>query len=144
MASADDVVAETLAIAWRRLDDIPTEHQLPWLYGVARRVLANQRRAKERRHGLVLRLAAQPAPVLHHDEDTEVLEALSTLRPGDQEILRLATWEQLTTPEIAAALGCTPNAAALRLSRARRRLRTALTERSTSRTQGERRRSAGA
>ena len=91
-----------------------------------------------------MRLAAQPAPVLQHDEDTEVLEALSSLRPADQEVLRLATWEQLTAPEIAAALGCTPNAAALRLSRARSRLRSALTETAESRTQGQWRRSAGA
>jgi RNA polymerase sigma-70 factor (ECF subfamily) len=36
---APDVVAETFLVAWRRLDDVPAD-PLPWLYGVARRVLA--------------------------------------------------------------------------------------------------------
>src|SRR4029450_2647016 len=54
--AAQDVVADTFLVAWRRLEDVP-EDALPWLYGVARRVLANQRRsaargaARERRGG---------------------------------------------------------------------------------------------
>jgi DNA-directed RNA polymerase specialized sigma24 family protein len=41
-AEADDVVAETFLIAWRRLNEIPPDPK-PWLLGVARRALANQR-----------------------------------------------------------------------------------------------------
>jgi RNA polymerase sigma-70 factor (ECF subfamily) len=37
-------LAETFLVAWRRLDDVPDD-PLPWLYRVARRVLANQRRS---------------------------------------------------------------------------------------------------
>lgn len=143
-SDADDLVAEVLTTAWRRLDDVPADHALPWLYGVARRVLANQRRATDRRRALVTRLASQPAPVAAESEDPAVLSALERLRPADQEVLRLAAWEHLDTAEIAVALGCSPNAAALRLSRARRRFRETLTGTDQSRTQRERRRSAGA
>jgi DNA-directed RNA polymerase specialized sigma24 family protein len=41
---ADDAVAETYAIAWRRQRDIPRSAELGWLIGVTRRVLANARR----------------------------------------------------------------------------------------------------
>lgn len=59
-ADADDLVADVLATAWRRLDDIPAGSELPWLYGVARRSLANQRRGAARRLRLLVRLAQQP------------------------------------------------------------------------------------
>ena len=41
---ARDATAETFVVAWRRLADVPPD-PLPWLLGVARRVLANERRA---------------------------------------------------------------------------------------------------
>ena len=134
-AEVDDVVGETFSIAWRRLEAIPAHAQLPWLYGVARRVLANQRRGAERRHRLRARLCAEPAHQPDRSSpDDSVRDALAMLRPDDQEILRLAAWEELSTNEIALVLDCTPNAAALRLSRARRRLRAELTERRDCRT----------
>lgn len=141
---ADDIVAEVFLVAWRRLDDIPAEDPLPWLYGVARRVLANQRRAAHRQHRLAQRLSTQPAGPTSDEHDDAVLAALAGLRPADQEILRLAAWEALIAAQIAVALDCSANAAALRLSRARARLRVAMTENEATRTQGQQRRSAGA
>ena len=133
---ADDLVADVLAIAWRRLDDIHEGAELPWLYGVARRTLANQQRAAGRRLRLVDRLGRQrPAGEDGPPTDSPVLDALERLRPDDREILRLAAWEQLGAAAIAVVLGCSPNAAALRLSRARRRLRSQLTESGARRTE---------
>lgn len=135
----EDLVADVFTVAWRRLDDIPSDNALAWLYGVAHRTLANQRRARDRRGRLVQRMAEQaPGEVAPPTGATRVLDALSRLRPEDQEILRLAAWEELTTSEIAVTLGCTPNAAALRLSRARARLRDAMTGSASSRTHHER------
>ncbi len=52
-----DVVAETFLVAWRRLDDVPPgEAARLWLYGVARRVLANRQRSERRRERLAERL----------------------------------------------------------------------------------------
>ena len=54
-ASAEDVLAETFLVAWRRLDSL-AEDPLPWLFGVARRLMANQQRAERRRGALTARL----------------------------------------------------------------------------------------
>ena len=118
---AHDVVADTMLIAWRRLDDIPTdERRIAWMYGVARRVLANHYRATDRRDRLTDRLEHQ-APADHPGFDA-VHEALDRLRADDREILTLAAWDDLTNDEIAVVLSVTPGAVAVRLHRARARL----------------------
>jgi RNA polymerase sigma-70 factor (ECF subfamily) len=53
--TAEDAAAETFTVAWRRRDLIPAE-PLPWLYGIALRVIANQRRSTRRRRRLGDRL----------------------------------------------------------------------------------------
>lgn len=128
-ADADDIVADTFAVAWRRLHDIPVGSELPWLYAVARRTLANRRRGAARYLRLQGRLSAEPAPVTADASPNDAVRAaLGRLSAADQEVLRLAAWEELGAAEIAIVLGCTPNAAALRLSRARQRFRLLLTE----------------
>jgi len=121
---AEDVVSATFTVAWRRFGDKPSaEFELPWLYAIAARVLANQRRSVRRLVALRLRLRELPAPAESERSDLpEVVAALKQLRPDDQEILRLAAWEGLTGAELAVALDCTENAAAIRLHRARKRL----------------------
>lgn len=132
-ADVDDIVSDVLTVAWRRLEDIPPGRELPWTYGVARRTLANHRRSSERRSRLLDRIASERAAAQPHDNDT-VIVALSRLRSDDQEILRLAAWEGLSAADIALVLSCSPNAASLRLSRARRRLRDGLTDSEVPRT----------
>jgi RNA polymerase sigma factor (sigma-70 family) len=123
-ADAEDVVAGTFAVAWRRFADAPAEElRLAWLYAIAARVLANQRRSVRRLTALRSRLRAlPPVPGEDRGELAEVLAALRELRPDEQEILRLAAWEGLTGAELAVALGCSENAATIRLHRARKRL----------------------
>ena len=132
----DDVVAETLTIAWRKLDAIPGEPAtLPYLYGVAYRVIGNSLRAHRRHLRLLERVHAEPPPAPEAVEPNDaVLDALATLRAEDQEVLRLSEWEGLAASEIATVLGCSANAAALRLSRARARFKVALTGSAPSRT----------
>jgi RNA polymerase sigma-70 factor (ECF subfamily) len=130
----DDVMAEVFATGWRRIDHIPVGSELPWLYGVARNVIANQRRSVSRRERLVARLLARtPDRQQESTSNTEspgttapILDALAVLAPSDQEVLRLWAWEELTLMEIAIALGTTAHAAEMRLSRAKRRLERAL------------------
>lgn len=55
-STADDVVAEVFVVCWRRFEEIPID-PLPWLLGVARRVLSTQRRGERRRVALHDRLA---------------------------------------------------------------------------------------
>ena len=123
-SDAEDAVAETFLIAWRRVDAVPKgEAAVLWLYGVCRRVLANQRRSQQRRWRLFdkLRRGANVVQAQDHAEGGQAIEALARLRPDDQELLRLVAWEQLSHSEIARVLGITPNAVAIRLHRARRR-----------------------
>lgn len=122
-ADAEDAVAETFAVAWRRVDRLPEpDAALPWLLATARRVLANQHRGKGRRLRLGLRLSAQPQAVpLIHGVATPALEALARMRPDDQELLRLLVWDGLSQAEAGEALGISANAVGIRLSRARKR-----------------------
>jgi RNA polymerase sigma-70 factor (ECF subfamily) len=122
---AADAASETFAIAWRRRAAIPAGFELPWLYGVARNVLANQRRSKRRRASATSRV---PRPlevsddpegqVVRSEEAREVVAAIERLAPEDRELIRLAGWEQLGRSEIAVALDCSPNAVTKRLGRA--------------------------
>ncbi len=130
-SDAEDAAAETYAIAWRRLSHLPVgEGELPWLYGICRRVLANQRRGGQRRQRLLERLGSAPTAAAPETGDATgpAMQALSRLRPDDQEILRLVAWEDLSHEDIATALGITRNAVAIRLHRARQRLLAALQE----------------
>lgn len=129
LADAEDVAAETFTIAWRKIDAVPATEPLLWLYAVARRVLANHRRGNGRREKLASLLQVQDVPTpmrAGEDLDGPVFDALATLSPADQEVLRLVAWEELGDQQIAEVLGITPNAVAIRLHRARARFEHAL------------------
>jgi RNA polymerase sigma factor (sigma-70 family) len=129
---AAEAIAETFATLWRRFDRCPHGDELrPWLFGVARRVIANQRRGERRRSALGERLAANvdraAFEALQADEATsELARAFATLSEPDRELLSLIAWEGLTREELAVALGTSRAAIRLRLHRARKRLRDAL------------------
>jgi RNA polymerase sigma factor (sigma-70 family) len=128
-ADAADVVAETFLTAWRRLDDVPGGGAaLPWLLGVARRVLANQRRGARRHAGLAERLAGELATQLGAppESDLGLRAALARLPERDRELLLLAAWEELTPSQIAMVTGLRGVTVRSRLHRARRRLRAEL------------------
>jgi RNA polymerase sigma-70 factor (ECF subfamily) len=127
--AVDDVVAETFLVACRRLPSIPAE-PLPWLLGVARRVLATQRRSARRRLALSARLATAVAPEPAGGEtEGSVRDALARLSEPDREALTLIAWEGLTTAQAAVVLGISHVAFRARFSRARRRLRKQLDQR---------------
>jgi RNA polymerase sigma factor (sigma-70 family) len=134
---AADVLAETFLIAWRRLDEVPAGDQARlWLYGTARRILANHRRGERRRLALADRLRAELAVTYRRPDQAggvaEIAAAFRRIPQPDQEVLALAGWEGLDPGQIAAVVGCSRNAARIRLHRARRRL-TAEIERPSSR-----------
>ena len=130
--SARDGAAETFLVAWRRLDDVPGgERTLPWLYGVSRRVLANQRRSRDRYAALGRKLthgnnsAEEQSPevvVLRRAEDKEMLDAVSRLGPEDQEVLRLTVWEELPHAQVAEVIGTSAHAVTQRLHRITKQL----------------------
>lgn len=129
---ADDIVSEVFLIAWRRFDEIPSA-PLPWLYGVARKVLANQRRSRDRLARLIRR-SADNAEIAGTFDDLEAsvissatfVAAFDRLSDDDREVLALVAWEGLGAREIGQVLGCSTTAVGMRVQRARRRLRTQL------------------
>lgn len=131
-AAAEDVVAETFLVAWRRRDVI-ADDPLPWLLGVARRLLANQQRAERRRGALTARLQGlfrgqgpewEPPQAM----SDELAAAMVSLSPQEREALLLVAWEGLEPARAARAAGCSPVAFRGRLHRARRHVATALAD----------------
>lgn len=125
---AADVVAETFAISWRRLDVVPSgDEALLWLYATCRRVIANDRRGEHRRSELTVRVGAQLRRAVNDRSEPGAdallaARALERLRDDDRELLMLVAWEGLSSAELAHVLECSPTAARIRLHRARARL----------------------
>jgi RNA polymerase sigma-70 factor (ECF subfamily) len=126
---ADAIAAEVMAIAWRRLADVPADDPRPWLLGVAR----NLAFADWRRRSTTRRAEARSEPdastepsVLAGELDSTLSRALLSLSSSDREALLLVAWEDLTPAQAAASLGITATAFRARLHRARRRCQAAL------------------
>ncbi|MEV1078117.1 sigma-70 family RNA polymerase sigma factor [Streptomyces sp. NPDC050211] len=144
--TAQDVAAETFLVTWRRIDKVPRGHdeELPWLYAVARNVLANQLRGQRRGGRLTARLGrvapAAPTAPDHAGGVVEALhlrQALAALSDSDQETLRLIAWDGLDTAAAAQVVGCSARTFAVRLHRARQRLERELARREEPRASGE-------
>ena len=126
---AADVTADTFLVAWRRLSHVPDgDAARPWLYGVARRVLANQRRGAGRRAALGERLRVQVTRAVADLADevvhrADLTAAMARLSGRDEEVLQLHLWEGLEPREIAEVLGIPATVVRPRLSRAKARLR---------------------
>jgi RNA polymerase sigma factor (sigma-70 family) len=127
----EEIAAEVMTIAWRRLPEVPVGDPRPWLIATARNlVFADWRRDNRERSGLeqvgVPVAAEPPAPARDLDPDLEA--ALRAVSVTDREALLLVAWEELTPSQAARSLELSPVAFRVRLHRARRRLRIALSE----------------
>ena len=120
--TADEVAAETFLVAWRRFDAMPSE-PLPWLYGVARNVVARQRTGRARQAAAHDALELErPATEPEDGDDAELWAAWARLSDGDREVLALVAWEELPVADAARSLGCSAPVFSVRLHRARKRL----------------------
>lgn len=128
---AQDAVAEVFLVAWRRIDQAPDgDETLLWLYGVTRNVVRNFHRSSIRRQRLRVKVGAvhqpsDPTPelqVIRRAEDRELLAAVDRLKPLEQELLRLRTWEELSLDEIASVVGMSTRSVESRLARVRKKL----------------------
>jgi len=130
-ATADDAVADTFLVAWRRLAEIP---ELPraWLIGVTRKTLATHRRSRTRQEAVVQRLGEAPSGMVQRGVDAAAQEsaiareALGQLSESDRELLCLLAWDGLSQREAAKVLGCSFGAFRVRYLRARQRFRSAI------------------
>jgi RNA polymerase sigma-70 factor (ECF subfamily) len=132
LAEAEDVVSEVFIVLTRRLEDAPSVpgELLPWLFGIARKVLGNQLRSSRRRQALTERSEEAVVWANRSDQDLSAVatrnliirQGLSKLREKDREALLLVAWDGLRYDEAARVLGCTPGAIAQRILRTRQLL----------------------
>ena len=125
---ASEIVEETFLVAWRRVDNVLPDQPRAWLLGIARRLLANERRATARRDALAVRIfttrvgeygSGDPADEVVDRDSARI--ALAQLPAADRELLGLIAWGGLSPGEAAMVLGCSKPALLMRLHRARRR-----------------------
>ncbi|MGC0274201.1 RNA polymerase sigma factor [Pseudactinotalea sp. Z1739] len=126
VTEVEDVVAETFAVTWRRIDQVPAT-ALPWIYAVARNVIGTRLRSEGRKEALLAKVAAEPAGQMASAEVEAVerlhlAQAWSQLTEAEREVIALVAWEGLSSTEAATVMQCLPSTFAVRLLRARRRL----------------------
>ena len=133
--AAYDLTAETFAQAWLsrgRFRDEAGGTVGPWLFGIARNVLAAsmRRRRIERAACERLGLLDDRANATEPEPDPSWLvgldQALDALPEGQHDAVRLRVVDELGYEEIAASLGTTPAAARVRVHRGLAALRSRL------------------
>ena len=128
--TAQDVLQEVFVTAFGKLDQVP-EPPLGWLFGTARRLLANRLRSLRRHDQLISRLmqdVGQEVDPAGYELKQAFAITLAAVPEADREVLTLTGWYGLSPLQAAEALGCTPAAYAVRLHRARKRLAKALAD----------------
>jgi RNA polymerase sigma-70 factor (ECF subfamily) len=124
-----DIVAEVFVVAWRRFLDVPeVSQELPWLYGVARNLVANHFRSVQRSAALNDRLQIEvsvgtDSSTGSSDLEIRVRRAVEQLSDLDREIFRLIHWERLSHEEVGLSVGITAKAVERRVARARTKVR---------------------
>ncbi|MFF1382349.1 RNA polymerase sigma factor [Arthrobacter sp. NPDC058288] len=116
---AEEIAADVFRVVWQKWGDLPRT-EIAWLLTVARNMIGNAYRTRDRQRALQEKLRA--TAVLSFGDGSENLavhDALAGLREKDRDILQLAYWEGLGTAEIAGVLQCSESAAKVRLHRAR-------------------------
>ncbi|MDC0668512.1 RNA polymerase sigma factor [Nannocystis radixulma] len=133
--NVDDAVQEVFLVAARRLHELErAEAVRSWLFSVVVHVVRNHRRShrrRESRHAAVvdLRPDCAPDPSSRYEAASELLELLEVLDDDRRAVFVLASFEQMTAPEIAAALGVKLNTVYSRLRSARELLERAVAAR---------------
>jgi RNA polymerase sigma-70 factor (ECF subfamily) len=131
-SDAADLAAETYLTLWRRIDRLPEDEDgaRAWAFGVARGVLLNHSRGVRRRLALADRLrdALLQEEGAIADNRSILGDALGSLSEDDRELIILIAWDGLNPAQAAAVLGIEPGAARVRLHRARKRLRAAMSD----------------
>jgi RNA polymerase sigma-70 factor, ECF subfamily len=133
VSAADDLTAETFAVAFRRWQDFDSSRPLrPWLFGIASNLIRHRWREERRMLQAYARTGTDPAlaegdPLLERisaqAERATLAAALADLRREEREVLLLHAWADLSDTEIAESLSLPLGTVKSRLSRARERFR---------------------
>ena len=128
---ADDVMAETFAVAFQRRDryDLAQAEAIPWLYGIATNLIRGHRRAEARRWRALARDVRSAGSESEAERVTArvsaqagrpaLMRALAGLPARQRDVLLLYAWGELDYDEIARALDVPVGTVRSRLQRAR-------------------------
>jgi RNA polymerase sigma-70 factor (ECF subfamily) len=134
LASAEDIVQETLLRAWRHADHLAADSVRPWLFTTARHLAIDAHRARSARPreacGELPELPAETADRFDAALTTAVVvDALRALTPVHRAVLIDYFYRGRTAAEIAVERGMPSGTARSRVYYAMRALRLALQER---------------
>ena len=136
----EDLAADVFAVAWRKRDAVAAGEELPWLYTIASYTVANYRRKEKNRLDVLWLFTipdSAPAADSFLEGDPELAGAWTSLSVAEREILALVVLDGLPVQDAARVLGVSPNAASIRLYRAKKSLAAALPRATSERNDSE-------
>lgn len=122
----EELASELFEIAWTKKEQIPQGFELPWLFKSARYLVANYHRKNQGRSRILATLrepAAAPSAESVALADIGLSKAFAGLSTIDREVISLWALEGLAPKELGLALDLSENAASIRLSRAKAKLK---------------------
>lgn len=135
---ADDLTSQTFLVAFDRRTSFDPAHPtaLPWLYGIATKLLSRHRRTEVRQYRAFARTGVDAFQDSHDERiaarvtasalSRQLAAALHRLPADQRDVLLLIAWEELSYQEAGDALGIPVGTVRSRLSRARSKVRDAL------------------
>ena len=132
---SEDIAATAFTTAWRRFDERPADPR-PWVFGIARNAMENSTRGRYRKKALEVRVQSELQILTYTSTESvdtrlDVARAWATLAAADQEVLSLVAFEGLSPDDAASVLDLKRTTYAMRLARARKRLRAAIDSQSS-------------
>ncbi len=125
----EDIAGDLFELAWSKREKIPTGLELPWLYKSARYLVSNRHR-KQAGRSAIFSLLSEPIAAPSAESialaDIELGEAFSGLTAKEREVISLWSLEGLSNKELGKVLEMSENAAAIRLTRAKQKLKSLL------------------
>ncbi|MFE4836195.1 RNA polymerase sigma factor [Arthrobacter sp. NPDC056691] len=116
---AEELAADVFRVVWQKWNE-QRHPDIAWLLTVARNLIGNAYRSRDRLVALQAKLRASAELGSGVDSaDLAVHDAMAALRDCERDILQLAYWDELSMAEIAGVLQCSEAAAKVRLHRAR-------------------------
>lgn len=131
---ASDLLGDTMVAVWRRIADLPRDETRArmWMFGVARRILANYRRGRTRQNDLAARLrdavAVDDEIREFHNAHEDIWAAVRALPAPQREVILLVHGDGFTVTEAARLMSASPSTTRTRYSVALKSLQASLRE----------------
>jgi RNA polymerase sigma-70 factor (ECF subfamily) len=129
VSEIEDLASQIFEIAWKKRSEAPADFELAWLYRIAGYVVANYRRSEATKANFLLALRPPDSAPSAEDVaigDLALSQAWAKLSPKEREVIALSSFEGLDNSSAAKVLEISVNAFALRLSKAKAKLKSLL------------------